>query len=75
MPGHCCVPQCLGKGGHRFPKCENKRRKWVQAVKRGEPNRKPQPWTTVCAAHFTAEDYLIETVESKFLKFNSDNIL
>ena len=63
MPGHCCVPKCTGKGGHRFPKEKQLRDCWIQAVKRGEPGWTPKPWTTVCREHFDTQDYQMETVE------------
>lgn len=68
MPGHCCVPKCTGKGGHRFPKKKKLRDRWIQAVKRGEHGWTPKEWTTVCRCHFHEADYQEETIE--FRKYN-----
>ncbi|KAK4320932.1 hypothetical protein Pmani_008248 [Petrolisthes manimaculis] len=63
MPTQCCVPLCTNKGGHRFPKDSILRKKWIQAVKRGEHKWKPSSRSVVCPNHFDASDYKTTTNE------------
>ena len=67
MPSTCCVPQCTVRGGHAFPKNENLRDAWVQAIKRlmevhKDGKRKLVKWmptktSVVCKHHFVKTDY------------------
>ncbi|KAK4317498.1 hypothetical protein Pmani_011421 [Petrolisthes manimaculis] len=63
MPTQCCVPLCTNKGGHRFPKDSILRKKWIQAVKRGEHKWKPSSRSVVCPNHFDDSDYKTTTNE------------
>ncbi|KAK3880942.1 hypothetical protein Pcinc_014592 [Petrolisthes cinctipes] len=59
----CCVPLCTNKGGHRFPKDSILRKKWIQAVKRGEHKWTPSSRSVVCTNHFDDSDYKTTTNE------------
>jgi hypothetical protein len=69
----CCVPNCRGNytsDGPKvrcfsFPKDEENRRKWVNAIHR--KNFSPTPYTKVCELHFTEGDFNIysEAVDEK----------
>lgn len=52
---YCCVPKCKGRGGFHFPKDKSLRSKWIAAIRRD--NFVLKEHTTVCHAHFTADDY------------------
>ena len=45
------------KGGHRFPQENDLRKKWIQAVKRGEQKWQPSKYTLVCTSHFDGDHY------------------
>uniref|UniRef100_A0A2H8TW85 THAP domain-containing protein 2 n=1 Tax=Melanaphis sacchari TaxID=742174 RepID=A0A2H8TW85_9HEMI len=60
MPTSCCVRGCKSKGNgkikyFRFPKDENRRLQWIQALHR--ENFVPTNNTLICEAHFTTNDY------------------
>ena len=63
--GACSVPQCPGKGGFKFPRDPELRKKWRVAIRRQGPgpgkklNWEPSDTATVCHAHFTEEDYKV----------------
>jgi hypothetical protein len=63
MVSQCCVPLCHNRGGHRFPKDDAMKKRWIQAVKRGERNWQPSKHTVVCTSHFDEGDYKMLTVE------------
>ncbi|KAJ6641509.1 hypothetical protein Bhyg_06448 [Pseudolycoriella hygida] len=61
---HCCVPKCkskwtknaVNKKYHMFPKEENLRKLWIQAL---GVKREPKYYTAVCSDHFKVSDYTI----------------
>ncbi|XP_062621199.1 THAP domain-containing protein 2-like [Saccostrea cucullata] len=61
---HCCVPFCNGNGRihpnlsfHRIPKAPEKRKEWVQAIRRDPgPLFTISDQTVVCSRHFKKED-------------------
>jgi hypothetical protein len=56
----CCVPHCLERGGHQFPKNENLRKKWMCAIRRDKWT--PTRFSYVCQAHFLPMDYKATTI-------------
>jgi len=61
-----CVPKCSNRiKGHRFPKDELLKKKWLIAIRRDK--FKPTEHSRVCKAHFTPSDYVLpkETVRAK----------
>ncbi|XP_069117620.1 uncharacterized protein [Argopecten irradians] len=70
MPSTCCsVPGCHGRGGHEFPKDLERRKLWMQAIRReDECTRKiwtPTKTSVVCKAHFSPDDYTQQTIHGK----------
>ena len=60
MPTYCAVPLCKGSGGFKFPTDPDLNFKWRVAIKRFGKKKslwKPSPHSTVCAKHFTSDDY------------------
>ena len=60
MPNRCCVPQCGGDGGFKFPTDPDLAIKWRVAIKRLGPDKslwKPGIHAVVCDKHFKAEDF------------------
>ena len=66
--GLCSVPQCPGKGGFKFPRNPEIRKKWQVAIRREGPGKKlnwePSDTATVCHAHFTEDDYRVPKVST-----------
>ena len=52
---NCCVPYCSTRGGHKFPKDDHLKNRWIIAVRR--QNWKPNEHSLVCRLHFTEEDF------------------
>ena len=59
MPTGCCVPYCSNRGGHAFPSDNERRKKWIIAIKRDKWI--PKISSRVCKAHFKEEDYTTQT--------------
>lgn len=60
----CCVPNCKGRGGHRFPQDEVTRLLWTNAIRSAGKSQSwngPKKSTTVCRLHFREEDYFTTT--------------
>ncbi|XP_033762333.1 uncharacterized protein LOC117343891 [Pecten maximus] len=61
MVKYCCVPECTGSGGHKFPRDSSLLRKWRVAIQRTDLRTKgiwsPSPEDVVCKAHFQQSDY------------------
>jgi len=55
----CCVPECNGLGGHRFPRDKNLKKQWMIAIRRDK--WQPTATSLVCRRHFTDSDYRSET--------------
>ena len=58
----CCVPGCSNRGGHLFPKDEQLKKEWLNAIKRNSSEEKHKEWTpnkssVVCYEHFLESDY------------------
>ena len=64
MPTCCCVPNCSNRGGHVFPTDDERRKKWIIAIKRDKWN--PTQTSRVCKAHFKKDDYISHTVYGKY---------
>ena len=63
----CCVPLCENKGGHAFPFSDPDRLKaWIVVIRRDKWTG-PTRYTTVCYAHFDADDYIQQTTSGKQL--------
>ena len=65
MPTYCAVPCCKGSGGFKFPADPELNLKWRVAIKRFGKKKalwKPSPHSTVCARHFTCDDFKEPTV-------------
>jgi len=64
MPGnYCCVPLCDGRGGHKLPKDQNMRLRWLAAIRRDKWT--PTDSTVVCRRHFRSSDYRTENTSGK----------
>ena len=72
MPGTCCcVPGYHMRGGHEFPDNANRRKRWINAIRRLDQTTM-KSWVTsqsavVCKAHFTEKDYVQETIYGKLV--------
>lgn len=56
MPQCCVVPLCSSRmSGHRFPKDEQLRKRWIVAMKRDK--YKPTRHARICNKHFLPSDY------------------
>ena len=55
----CCVPECNGLGGHRFPRDKQLKKLWMIAIRRDKWH--PTATSVVCHRHFTDIDYRSET--------------
>ncbi|XP_061190649.1 uncharacterized protein LOC133198614 [Saccostrea echinata] len=67
MPATCCsVPGCHVRGGHEFPANPDRRKLWINAVRRLDQHTMktwvPSKTAVVCKEHFTANDYVQETI-------------
>jgi hypothetical protein len=72
MPGtYCCVPDCHMRGGHEFPNNADRRKRWINAVRRLDQTTMkswvPSQSAVVCKAHFTEKDYVQETIYGKLV--------
>jgi putative NADH-flavin reductase len=69
MPTECCVPGCVGKGGHQFPTDASMRAKWIVAIRRdiGRYFHITENVTVVCHQHFTPDDYNKVTAFGKII--------
>lgn len=56
---YCCVPQCKGGGGYRFPKEKTLLAMWMIAIKRD--NFCATPTSLVCPVHFKEDDFRCDT--------------
>jgi hypothetical protein len=70
MPGTCCsVPGCHLRRGHEFPNDKDRRKSWINAIKRLDQTTlrswEPSRTAVVCKAHFTENDYIQETIHGK----------
>ncbi|CAC5399359.1 unnamed protein product [Mytilus coruscus] len=66
MPSTCwCVPGCHLRGGHAFPNDLERKKGWINAIRRLDENTmkswSPSQSVVVCKAHFTENDYVQET--------------
>ena len=57
MPGTCCVRGCHMRGGHEFPNNADRRKRWINAIRRQYQTTMkswvPSQSAVVCKAHFT----------------------
>lgn len=71
MPPGCCVPLCVYRGGHSFPRRDVARMKqWIFAIKRAMPTAPGKVWmpskyAVVCKDHFDIADYKPQTYYGK----------
>ncbi|KAK3108557.1 hypothetical protein FSP39_010622 [Pinctada imbricata] len=69
MPSNCCcVPGCHERGGHVFPSNITGKKEWIVAIKRLDEEDKTKLWqpsksAVVCKKHFTADDYVTDTIK------------
>ena len=72
MPGTCCcIPGCHMRGGHEFPNNADRRKMWINAIRRLDQTTM-KSWVTsqsavVCKTHFTEKDYVQETIYGKLV--------
>ena len=75
MPGTCCsVPGCHLRGGHEFPADNERRKAWINAIRRLDQTTMkawvPSQTAVVCKSHFKEEDYVQATIHGK-KKYNN----
>ena len=72
MPSTCCaVPHCNNRGGHHFPSDNERRKKWVIAIKRVDEKKNlwmPTATSVVCYDHFLPSDYILYNTYGKYNK-------
>jgi hypothetical protein len=72
MPGTCCcVRGCHMRGGNEFPNNADRRKRWINAIRRQYLTTMkswvPSQSAAVCKAHFTEKDYVEETIYGKLV--------
>ena len=69
MQHYCCVPFCPNIGGHRFPKDEALRKKWIAAIRKRRyvQNWNPNGSNRLCRKHFKKSDFLKVAKDGKFI--------